>query len=59
MNQTINHNASDFEAFNISNANNHSEEKSLSLDEKAQKKIELQLQSRYLNRVLEAYGDCV
>lgn len=59
MEQTINHSASNFEAFNIGNANNYIEEQVLSFSEKAQKNNELQIQAGYLNRVLEAYSDCV
>jgi hypothetical protein len=60
MKQNINKNSSDREKFTSANLASSVQDKSLSPDDMAQKNKELQQeQTRYLNRVLEAYGDCV
>ena len=59
MKQNINKHSSDSEKFTSANLVDSVQEKSLSADAMAQKNKELQQQARYLNRVLEAYGDCV
>ncbi len=59
MKQNINKNSSDREKFTSASLADSVQEKSLPPDDMAQKNKELQQQTRYLNRVLEAYGDCV
>lgn len=59
MKQNINKNSSDSEKFTSANLVDSIQEKSFPPDDMAQKNKELQQQARHLNRVLEAYGDCV
>lgn len=59
MKQNINKNLSNIEKFTSAHLADSVQEKSLSPEDMAQRNKELQQQARYLNRVLEAYGDCV
>lgn len=60
MEQNINKNSSDREQYNRMNMADSVQVNSLSPDDMAQKNKERQQeQTRYLNRILEAYGDCV
>lgn len=59
MDQSINKTTSNCEVFNISNVTDNVEEKCLSLGKNTQQDKECQQQASYLNRVLEAYSDCV
>jgi hypothetical protein len=57
--QNINKNSSVRENFTSADLADSVQVKSFLPDDIAQKNKELQQQARYLNRVLEAYGDCV
>ncbi len=59
MKQNINKNSSDIEKFTSTSLADSDKEKSLPSNNIARKNKELQQQARYLNRMLEAYGDCV
>jgi hypothetical protein len=60
MKQNINKNSSELEEFTGTNLADSIQEKSLPPNNIARKNKELQQeQTRYLNRMLEAYGDCV
>jgi hypothetical protein len=60
MKQNMNKNSPNRDKFTSVNLANSIQEKSLSIDDMTQKNKELQQkQTLYLNRVLEAYGDCV
>lgn len=59
MKQNVIKNLSNMEKFSGANLADNTQEKSFPSDATTQKNQELQQQARYLNRVLEAYGDCV
>lgn len=60
MKQDINKNSSDIEKFIGTNLADSVQKKSLPPNDMAQKNKDLQQeQTRYVNRMLEAYGDCV
>jgi hypothetical protein len=60
MKQNINKKTSDIEKFSSTDLTDSAQEKSLPLNNIARKNKELQQeQTRYINRMLEAYGDCV
>jgi hypothetical protein len=60
MKQNIDKSSSDREKFTSADLASSVQEKGLPPDGMAQKNKELQQkQARYVNRVLEAYGDCV
>jgi hypothetical protein len=59
MKQHINKSASNIQKLLSANLDESIQEKSLPLDDMPQSNMDLQQQARYLNRALEAYGDCV
>lgn len=60
MKQNINKKTSGLEKFSSADLTDSAQEKNLLLNNMARKNIELQQeQTRYINRMLEAYGDCV
>lgn len=59
MKQNINKNTFNMQKLSSANLVESIQEKTLPPEDMSQKNKELQQQAKYLNRVLEAYGDCV